>query len=84
MKDPLKEKRKRIDELDRRIARLLTGRFRAAASLRGLKKTVRDQARESVVLKRAVSAAKTPRFRAALLSVYREVIKQSRRLQEKR
>ena len=82
MKNPLEEKRKKIDVMDARLAVLLAERLAAAASLAGLKKKIRDPAREAAVLKRAAALIKDRKLRPAVLAIYREIIKQSRRLQK--
>ena len=82
MGNPLGEKRGEIDAIDARLAGLLAERFSVAASLAGLKKKVRDPAREASVLKRATGLVKDRKLRSAVLAVYREIIKQSRRLQK--
>lgn len=81
MKNPLEEKRKKIDALDTRLAGLLAERFSIVASLAGLKKKVRDPARETTVLKHAAGLVKDRKLRPAVLAVYRELIKRGRRLQ---
>jgi chorismate mutase len=83
MENIVEKKRKRIDALDARLAPLLAARLRAAASLKGLKKKVRDTAREAEVLARAAALVKDGKLRPAALSVYREIIRQSRLLQER-
>ena len=80
-KDELSKRRKVIDALDLRIAPLLAARFRAAASLRGLKPRIKDTGREAHVLARAKAAARGRRLRAALGAAYTEIMRQSRRLQ---
>ena len=68
--------------MDARLAVLLAERLAAAASLAGLKMKVRDPAREAAVLKRAAALIKDRKLRPAVLAIYREIIKQSRRLQK--
>ena len=81
MRNPLEGKRKKIDAIDARLAGLLAERLSVAASLAGLKKKVRDPKREAVVLKHAAGLVKDRKLRPAVLAVYRELIKQGRRLQ---
>ena len=81
MENPLGEKRKKIDAIDVRLAGLLAERLILAAALAGLKKKVRDPIREAAVLKRAAGLVKDPELRLAVLAIYREIIKQGRRLQ---
>lgn len=81
MGNPLNEKRKNIDAIDARLAGLLAERLSAAAALAGLKKKVRDPVREAVILKRAAGMVKDRKLRPAVLAVYRELMKQGRRLQ---
>ena len=81
MKNPLEEKRKKIDALDVRLAGLLERRFSVARSLTGLKKKILDPRREAAVLKRAAGLVKDRALRPAVTAVYRELIRQSRLLQ---
>lgn len=81
MRSPLEEKRKKIDAIDVRLAALLVKRLAIAASLAELKQKVRDTDREAGVLRRAVNLTKDRKLRAAMLAVYREILKQGRRLQ---
>ena len=84
MPDRLAAARAKIDLLDRRIAALLARRFALAASLSGLKKMVRDAAREKRVLANARRNAGKPAFQAGMTAVFAEVIRQSRKLQTKK
>ncbi len=81
MRNRLDEKRKEIDAIDARLAGLLAERLSVAASLGGLKKKIRDTAREAAVLKHAAGLVMDRRLRPAVKAVYRELIKQGRRLQ---
>ncbi len=82
MGNPLKDKRKKIDAIDGLLAGLLAERLSVAASMAGLKKRVRDSAREASVLRHAAGLVKNRALRPAVLAVYRELIKQGRRLQQ--
>jgi len=82
MRDPLKDKRNKIDAIDNLLAGLLAERLSVAASMTGLKKKVRDSARETSVLRHAAGLVKNRELRPAVLAVYRELIKQGRRLQQ--
>lgn len=80
MTDKLAAARRRIDALDRRIAALAARRFAAAAPLRRLKGRAADPARERAVLANARRAAGR-RYAAAVDAVFRELIRQTKRLQ---
>ena len=82
MGNPLKDKRKKIDAIDSLLAGMLAERLSVAASMTGLKKKVRDSAREASVLRRVASLVKNRELRPAVLAVYRELIKQGRSLQQ--
>ncbi len=82
MEGRLEKARKRIDALDRAIARLLDRRFALAAGLAPLKKRIRDPRREARVLSN-VSRLSRPAFRKAARAVYAEIIKRSRLLQDR-
>jgi len=77
----LKEKRRRIDALDTKLSALLAERLALASSMAGLKRKVRDPERETLVLNRAAGHIRNPELRAAVTTVYRELLKQGRRLQ---
>ncbi|MDQ7772751.1 MAG: chorismate mutase [Elusimicrobiales bacterium] len=79
----LEKARKRIDALDRAVARLLDRRFALAAALGPLKKKARDPRREARVLAN-ISRLTRPGFRKAARAAYAEIIKQSRLLQGRR
>jgi len=81
MGNPLEEKRKEVDRIDGRLAVLLAERLSIAASMAGLKKRLRDSAREAAVLKRAAGLVKDRKLRPAVMAVYREIIRQGLRLQ---
>ncbi|MFA6433268.1 MAG: chorismate mutase [Elusimicrobiales bacterium] len=81
MANPLEKKRGRIDAIDARLTGLLAGRLSLAASMTELKKKVRDPGREAAVLRRAARRVKDRTVRPAVVAIYREIIKQSRRLQ---
>ncbi len=81
MGNPLEEKRKEVDRIDGRLAVLLAERLAIAASMAGLKKRLRDSAREAAVLKRAAGLVKDRKLRPAVMAVYREIIRQGLRLQ---
>ena len=80
MTDKLAAARRRIDALDRRIAALLSRRFALAAPLRALKGRASDPAREREVLSNAGRRAGRAHA-AGVTAVFREIIKQSKRLQ---
>ena len=79
MTDKLAAARKKIDLLDRRIAALLARRFALAAPLKSLKKNVTDKAREKRVLANARRAAGI--YAAGAAAVFKEIIRQSKKLQ---
>ena len=81
MTDKLAAARAKIDLLDRRIAALLARRFALAVSLKGLKKTVTDRAREKRVLANARRAVGMKSYAAGAGAVFSEIIKQSKKLQ---
>ncbi|HOI42855.1 MAG TPA: chorismate mutase [Elusimicrobiales bacterium] len=82
MEERLEKARKKIDALDRAVARLLDRRFALASGLAPLKKKIRDPRREARVLFN-VSRQARPVFRKAARAVYAEIIKQSRLLQDR-
>ena len=81
MGNPLEEKRKEVDRIDGRLAVLLAERLAIASSMAGLKKRIRDSAREAAVLQRAAGLVKDRKLRPAVMAVYREIIRQGLRLQ---
>jgi len=79
----LAEIRKRIDAIDEEILSLLHRRFRLALRTRTFKTMPHDPSREREILGRVKAAAKRypllrPNF---LLGLYKEVLRESRRLQ---
>ncbi|HBE88368.1 MAG TPA: hypothetical protein DDW67_04425 [Elusimicrobia bacterium] len=83
MEGRLDKTRKKIDALDRAMARLLDRRFALAAELAPLKKRIRDPRREARVLAN-VARLSRPAFRKAARAAYAEIIRQSRLLQGRR
>jgi chorismate mutase len=83
MEGRLEKARRKIDALDRAIARLLGRRFALAAGLGPLKRTARDPRREARVLSN-ISRLTRPAFRKAARAAYAEIIKQSLLLQGRR
>ena len=82
MVNPLEEKRKKIDAIDALLAGLLAERLAVAAALAGLKNDVRGPASEKAVLSRAAGLVKDAKLLPAILAIYREILKQGRRLQK--
>jgi chorismate mutase len=80
MTDKLAAARRKIDALDRRIAALVSRRFALAAPLRALKGRAADPAREREVLAKARRAAGRAHA-AGVTAVFREIIRQSKKLQ---
>ena len=77
---PLALARRRIDALDRRIARLLARRLRLVEGLAPLKERVRDVPREAAVLDNVRAAAGRKRVsREFCAEVYCAVLRVSRR-----
>ncbi len=81
MVSALEKTRKKIDAVDSRLAPLLAARFGLVRPLAGLKKSVRDPAREAAVLKHAGALVKTGELRTAVAAVYKEIFRQGRRIQ---
>ncbi|HAH32899.1 MAG TPA: hypothetical protein DCL44_11365 [Elusimicrobia bacterium] len=81
MRNKLKRKRAKIDLIDKKIARLLAGRFVLALSLKKLKKRVVDRAREKEVLSKAQKNAGRAAFRKPVQKIFEVIIRQTRRLQ---
>ncbi len=81
MTDKLAAARAKIDLLDRRITALLSRRFALAVSLKGLKKSVTDKAREKRVLANARRTAGNKNYAPCAAAVFSEIIKQSKKLQ---
>ena len=80
MAGKLEAARLKIDSLDRRIAALLARRCALASPLKGLKGKPADPARERRVLANAAAAAGKI-YAPAARSVFKEIIKQTKRLQ---
>ncbi|OGR42970.1 MAG: hypothetical protein A2X35_04390 [Elusimicrobia bacterium GWA2_61_42] len=80
MVNKLAAARARIDVLDRKLAVLLSRRFALTAPLGGLKKKLTDRARETQVLANAAASAGGA-YAAAARSVFKEIIRQSKKLQ---
>ena len=83
VKDKLAAARASVDAVDRRIAVLLARRFRLTGPLRLLKKKPVDIARERKVLSNAAAAA-GGEYGQSARAVFREIIRQSKRLQARR
>ncbi len=79
----LDDLRAKIDGLDDRIIRLLNQRFRYALLTRSFKEAARDSERERSILRRVRRLARPPADPAALAQIYRRILAESRRLQEK-
>lgn len=78
--------RRRVDEIDRRIVRLLNERASIAVEIARAReadgrRSVRDAAREQEVLRRVTEVNTGPLPEAELVSVYRRLIAVTRRLQ---
>ena len=84
MRSELQRKRGKIDLIDEKICRLLARRFVLVLSLKGLKKTIIDRAREKVVLAKAQKDSGRADFRKPVKEVFKEIIAQSRLLQGKK
>jgi chorismate mutase len=82
----LVDMRRKIDELDRAIVRLLNQRAEKVAQIGFLKRSldlpVRSRPREEMVLKNVAAANPGPLTEAALLSIYRRVLASMRGLQD--
>lgn len=83
MTDELRAARAKIDALDGRIAALLARRFALAAPLARLKKKSSDPAREKRVLANARRNAGRGIYASGAAAVFKEIIKQSRKLQRR-
>ena len=85
MKRSIEVHRKRIDLIDRRIARLLTKRFRHILCIGRVKREtdmeVTDAAREHEVLERIGSLVKDEHARRFVCSIYSSVFDESSRVQ---
>lgn len=84
MRTELQRKRDKIDVIDEKICRLLARRFVVVLSLKDLKKTIIDRAREKVVLANAQKNSGRAAFRKPVKKVFEEIIAQARRLQGKK
>lgn len=82
-KETLEDLRSRIDSCDARLAELLSQRLGIARDIgkSGLKPCVCDPAREHQVLCN-VRKASSPEFVSFIEEVFKEIIKQSRKVQE--
>jgi chorismate mutase len=83
----LQEIRERIDELDREILSLLNERMELALRTGRLKEAVRDEAREARVLEQVGRYADNHHNLLGgdfVKALYGEIMKESRRIQEKR
>lgn len=82
----LEQLRKRIDRLDERLLMLLNARGRLALRVGRLKKQqgkrLFDPARERIVLRQALKANGGPLSTRAVRAIYREILKQVRRLEQ--
>ena len=82
----LEQLRKRLDRLDGRLLMLLNARGRLALQVGRIKKRqgkrLFDPARERVVLRQALAANAGPLSARAVGSIYREILKQIRRLEQ--
>ena len=76
--------RRRIDELDRELVRLLNRRAQMSIQLGQLKKDVglpmRDQQREDEILRNTQRRNPGPLDEQALASIYRTILDESRRI----
>jgi len=80
----LRAMRKSIDGLDRGIVRLLAKRFALAGRLAPLKRRVRAPQRERTVLAHVARCAREYGVEAAIIrSVYRKLMSESRRCQQR-
>ncbi len=78
--------RKKIDELDRELVRLLNERARCAAEIGTLKHQnglpIQEPNREQEVLKHALEANAGPLDDEALRRVFRQIVEEMRRLEQ--
>lgn len=81
----LRKIRRDIDQIDRRILRLLSRRARMAVDAGSIKNTLRlpvmDQKREKQVISRIAAAGAHPMKKRDLVSIYRLLIAACRRLE---
>ena len=82
--ETLQQLRKRIDQVDRRLLRLLNQRAGLALRVGRLKKrhgrSLFDPRRERAILRRLTSANHGPLPAQAVRAIYREILRQVRRL----
>jgi len=77
----LPELRKRIDGIDSRIASLLSERMEISALVKRLKSAVEDRGREAQVLENVRASARGFLDSGFLVSLYRSIIEESKRVQ---
>lgn len=77
--------RKRIDVLNREILRLLNRRVREACRIGAVKKRmglrISDPIREKAIMDALVSGNRGPLDKKAVVTVFREIIRQTKRLE---
>ena len=82
----LQQLRRQIDDVDRRILPLLNRRARLALRVGALKQRQGlkpfDPARERAILRRLSAANPGPLSASALRAIYREILRQARRLEQ--
>ena len=80
----LNDHRRRIDELDRELVRILNRRAQMSIQLGQLKRDVglpaRDEAREEMILRNIQRANPGPLDGNALCAIFRAMLKESRRV----
>ena len=85
MKSGIERHRRKIDRLDRRVAKLLAKRFRQVVRIGRVKREnktdVRDITREGEVLERIDSVVDDGRARIFVRNVFRGIIEESSRVQ---
>lgn len=85
MKSGIERHRRKIDRLDRRVAKLLAKRFRQAVRIGRVKREnkidVRDKTREGEVLERIDSVVDDGCARRFVRNVFRGIIEESSRVQ---
>ncbi|MBI3087782.1 MAG: chorismate mutase [Candidatus Omnitrophica bacterium] len=81
----LEQLRRHIDRLDHRLLELVNRRARLALRVGRLKKEqgrrMFDPARERAILRRLTNANRGPLSTGAVRAIYREIVRQSRRLE---
>ena len=84
--ETLQQLRKRIDQVDRRLLRLLNQRAGLALRVGRLKKrhgrSLFDPRRERAILRQLTAANRGPLPAPAVRAIYREILKQVRRLEQ--